>query len=213
MNSTISTRACTFDVLRDDHSHKVMMKMRADLASLREEMTVSSHTANFVAEVMQVNAKEMDRVQTDVQNLRLMQEAHKGGGKLGVPPHVLLGGDDQWQNTCEHTCRQSSEMIAMIAQAREHLTRRIQNMHTTLDAARAALSQSSTRMCSPQPEYLPLPFGLGCHVRKDNNGVERSPTCFTNLSGLHRNSLAPDVQSTPHFRFSHDDQGNAVLRL
>lgn len=148
-------------------------------------MTVSKYTANFVTKFMQVNAKERGFSQSEVQNLRLMLETCSDGGKLAMPPNALLKEDSQWQNASEHTCSKIVDMIGVIDRAQQHLTCRIQNMQTTLSAARATLQQSSTPACSPEPEHLPLPFGLGPFIRKDDD-VERS------------------IQ---HF------QGNAILRL
>jgi len=199
MISSISTGAPTCDVLRDDYARKMMIKLRTDLASLREEMAVSDHTVNFVAEVMDNIAKEREQLQADVQNLRRMQEAQKGGGMLVMPSSVLSKEDGRWQNSSEHMFRRSLDMLGVIGQAQHHLNGRIRDVRTTLDTARATLLQSPTRVCSPQPEHIPLPFGLGCHIRKDN-GVEHSPMCI-------------NTNSVPQFRFSLDDQGNAVLRL
>jgi len=212
MISSISTGTPTGDVLRDDYARKVIIKLRTDLAALREEMAVSNHTVKFVAEVMHIMAKEKEQLQADVQNLRLMQEVHKGGGKLAMPPSVLSKEVGQWQNASERTFMRSMDMLGLANQAQQHLNCRIQDMRTTLDTARATLLQSPTQVCSPQPERMPLPCGLGCHNRKDN-GVEHSPMCLTNLSGPHTYSIAPDFQNAAHFRFSLDDQGNAVLRL
>jgi len=199
MISSISTGAPTCDVLRNDYAREMMIKLRTDLAPLREEMAISDHTVNFVAEVMSIIGKERERLQADVQNLRRMQEAQKGGGKLAMPPSILSKEHGRWQNSSEHTFRRSLDMLGVIGQAQHHLNGRIRDVHTTLDTARAILLQSPAQVCSPQPEHIPLPFRLGCHIRKDN-GVEHLPMCI-------------NTNSVPQFGFSLDDQGNAVLRL